>query len=361
MKKRFNSFRDDSSLEKLNEELVWKSNQKQKQKQRLLEAIDQLERSESVKPGNDILPIKQNRLLRNVAYCGIALVILGGALISSAFVSPAMAQVASKIPYLGQIFKKEPVGTEIINTLREKGYKIDLLGQTYYGGRKQIEVRVGGSEKYFKDVKSDIYQITKDILEARKYNTYKVKVTWYDSSQDIYKPDPLHEKYNKISEEINTELKKHDYHVLSASLGGFDSEMRVDLEVSDTEKNLEDIKQVIKDVLANNKEEKMPIKVYKINLKKREQEGRWGNILDDVGEDLLGKEAYHVKMVGYSVHPEPQVFIYTSLSYSEENKQFANKLEGVIDEFLQTEDMKVKIKEDPYKIIIYAKGKKKLN
>lgn len=63
-------------------------------------------------------------------------------------------------------------------------------------------------------------------------------------------------------------------------------------------------------------------------------------------------------MVGYSVHPEPQVFIYTSLSYSEENKEFANELEGIIDEFLQTDDMKVKIKGDPYKIIIYAKGKK---
>lgn len=124
MKKRFNSFMDDSSLEKLNEDLVWKSNQKQKQ--RLLEAIDQLERSESVKPGNDILPIKQNRLLRNVVYCGIALVILSGAFVSSAFVSPAMAQVVSKIPYLGQIFKKESVSTEIINTLRKKVIKLIL-------------------------------------------------------------------------------------------------------------------------------------------------------------------------------------------------------------------------------------------
>ncbi|KRE10864.1 hypothetical protein ASE46_04650 [Bacillus sp. Root239] len=361
MKKRFNSFMDDSSLEKLNEELVWKSKRKQKQKQRLSEAIDQLERSESVKPRNDILPVKQNRLLRNVVYCGIALVILSGAFVSSAFVSPAMAQVAAKIPYLGQIFKKESVGTEIVNTLRKKGYKIDLLGQTYYGGRKQIEVRVGGSEKYFKDVKADIYKITKDILEARNYDSYKVKITRYDPAQYEYKPDPRQKKYDKINDEINAELKKQNYHVLDASIAGFDSDARVALEVLDTEKNIEDIKQVISDVLVKNNEEKTPIKVYKINLKKQEQEGRWGNILDDVGEDLLGKEEYHVKMVGYSVHPEPQVFIYTSLNYSEENKQFANELEGVIEEFLQTEDMQAKIKGDSYKVIIYAKGKKKLN
>jgi len=352
---------DDSSLEKLNEEWVWKSSRKQKHKQRLLEAINQLERSESVKPGKDILPMKQKRLLRNVVYCGIALVILSGAFISSTFVSPAMAQVAAKIPYLGQLFKQEPISDVLYQELEKKGYKIDSLGQTYDGGKKQIEISVTGSEKYFKSVKGGINKIAKDMLEARHYDTYKVKITRYDPSQYEYKPDPRQEKYDKIEEEIDNELKKHNYHVLSASLGGFDPEMRVDLEVPDTEKNIEDIKQVIKDVLAKNKEEKMPIKVYKINLKKREQEGRWGNILNDVGEDLLGKEEYHVKMVGYSVHPEPQVFIYTSLSDSEENKQFANELEGVIDEFLQTGDMKNKVKDDSYKIIIYAKGKKKLN
>ena len=359
MKKRFNSFMDDSSLEKLNEELVWKS--KQKQKQRLLEAIDQLEQSESVKSGNDILPMKQNRLLRNVIYCGIALVILSGAFISSAFVSPAMAQVAAKIPYLGELFKQKPVSDVLYKELEKKGYKIDSLGQTYYGEKKQIEISVTGSEKYFKSVKGDINKIAKDMLEARHYDTYKVKITRYDPSQYEYKPDPRQEKYDKIEEEIDNELKKHNYHVLSATIGGFDQDVKVELKVPDTENHIEEMKQIINDVLAKNKEEKTPIKVYKINLKKREQEGRWGNIINDVGEDLVGKEKYHVETVGYSVHPEPQVFIYTSLSHSEKNKQFANELEETINKFLQTQDMKANIKGDSYKIIIYDNGEKKLN
>ncbi|MGG4385326.1 DUF4030 domain-containing protein [Priestia megaterium] len=361
MKKRFNSFMDDSSLEKLNKELIWKPNRKQKHKHQLLKAIDQLEQLESVKPEKDIFFKKQNRPLRNVVYCGIALVILSGAFISSAFVSPAMAQVAAKIPYLGELFKQEPVSDVLYKELEKKGYKIDSLGQTYYGGKKQIEISVTGSEKYFKSVKDDINKIAKDMLEARHFDTYKVKITRYDPSQYEYKPDPRQEKYDKIEEEIDNELKKHNYHVLSATIGGFDQDVKVELEVPDTEQHIEEIKQIINDVLIKNKEEKTPIKVYKINLKKREQDGRWGNIINDVGEDLLGKEEYHVKMVGYSVHPEPQVLIYTSLSNSEENRQFANELEGVIDKFLQTEDMKAKIKGDSYRIIIYAKGKKKLN
>src|SRR6478609_3331698 len=188
MKKRFNSFMDDSSLEKLNEELVWKSNRKQKHKQRLLKAIDQLERSESAKPEKYIFPMKQNRPLRNVVYCGIALIILSGAFVSSAFVSPAMAQVAAKIPYLGELFKQEPVSDVLYKELEKKGYKIDSLGQTYYGGKKQIEISVTGSEKYFKSVKGDINKIAKDMLEARHYDTYKVKIIRYDPSQYEYKP-----------------------------------------------------------------------------------------------------------------------------------------------------------------------------
>jgi len=352
---------DDSSLEKLNEELVWKSNRKQKHKQRLLEAIDQLERSESAKPEKYIFPMKQNRPLRNVIYCGIALIILSGAFVSSAFVSPAMAQVAAKIPYLGQLFKQEPVSDVLYKELEKKGYKIDSLGQTYDGGKKQIEISVTGSEKYFKSVKGDIYKIVKNRLEARQYDSYKVKITRYDPSQYEYEPDPRQEKYDKIDQEIDNELKKHNYHVLSATIGGFDQDVKVELKVPDTENHIEEMKQIINDVLAKNKEEKTPIKVYKINLKKREQEGRWGNIINDVGEDLVGKEKYHVETVGYSVHPEPQVFIYTSLSHSEKNKQFANELEETINKFLQTQDMKANIKGDSYKIIIYDNGEKKLN
>jgi hypothetical protein len=276
MKKRFNSFMDDSSLEKLNEELVWKSNRKQKHKQRLLEAIDQLERSESAKPEKYIFPMKQNRPLRNVVYCGIALIILSGAFVSSAFVSPAMAQVAAKIPYLGQLFKQEPVSDVLYKELEKKGYKIDSLGQTYYGGKKQIEISVTGSEKYFKSVKGDIHKIVKNRLEARQYDSYKVKITRYDPSQYEYEPDPRQEKYDKIDQEIDNELKKHNYHVLSATIGGFDQDVKVELKVPDTENHIEEMKQIINDVLAKNKEEKTPIKVYKINLKKREQEGRWG-------------------------------------------------------------------------------------
>src|SRR4051812_38395311 len=53
-----------------------------------------------------------------------AAVLLSGLLVGSAFVSPVMANIVSKIPYLGLIFQSEPITSLILDELEEKGYKI---------------------------------------------------------------------------------------------------------------------------------------------------------------------------------------------------------------------------------------------
>ncbi|MES9743761.1 hypothetical protein ABWK24_16865 [Priestia megaterium] len=176
MKKPFNSYIDDNSLEKLNEELIWEPKRKKKHKQRLLETINQLESSQLVKSKSNLFSIKQNRFLRNIVYCGIALFILSGAFISSAFVSPAMAQVAAKIPYVGQLFKQKPVSDVLYQELEKKGYKTASVGQTYYGGKKELVVSVEGSEKYFNKVRGDITEIATEILSKRNYDAYTFKI-----------------------------------------------------------------------------------------------------------------------------------------------------------------------------------------
>ncbi|MFP7732100.1 DUF4030 domain-containing protein [Priestia aryabhattai] len=359
MKKPFNSYIDDNLLEKLNEELIWKPTRKQKHKQRLLETINQLESSQPVKSKSNLFSIKQNHLLRNVIYFVIAFFILSGAFISSAFVFPAMAQVVAKIPYLGQLFKQEPVSDVLYQELEKKGYKTASVGQTYYGGKKELIVSVEGSEKYFNKVRGDITDIATNILSKRQYDAYTFKTERMEPY--VYtEPNAQEKKIEKIQTDISTQLKKHHYDFLVANIS-FSSPPRVEVEIPNTEKRVEEIKAVIHAVLAENKTENASIKIKKINLQKRDQDNRWGNIITDVGEDLLGKEKYHVKMVGYSVHPEPQVLIYTSLSISQDNKKFASELEEMINEFLETKEMKNKVKDDSYQVLIYGKGKKKLN
>ncbi|WP_374988238.1 DUF4030 domain-containing protein [Priestia megaterium] len=225
--------------------------------------------------------------------------------------------------------------------------------------KKELVVSVEGSEKYFNKVRGDITEIATEILSNRNYDAYTFKIERMEPY--VYtEPNAQEKKIEKIQTDISTELEKHHYDFLIANVS-FNSPPRVELEIPNTEKRVEEIKALIHAVLAENKAENASIKIKKINLKKRDQDNRWGNIVTDVGEDLLGKEKYHVKMVGYSVHPEPQVLIYTSLGISEGHRKFASELEEIIAEFLETKEMKNKVKGDSYKVVIYGKGNKKLN
>ncbi|KMN92389.1 DUF4030 domain-containing protein [Priestia aryabhattai] len=370
MKRPFKSDKDNDSLKQLNDAIVWNQDQKQKQKERLLQTIDSLDTSQERRFKKNFFSNKQNIILRNILYSGIAVVILSGVFISSGFVSPAMAQVVAKVPYLGQLFyTKEPLGDEIVNTVRKKGYNINGASISLQGSKNSINVHVVGSESYYNEVKRDIEKIVSDIIQKRNYDTYTFKVTRevpvVEEEEELSAEE---KKMQNISEDLSNILDSLNYPILELSVGiDRDNEGKTQPTVylqipnTETENRVEEIKGVVNKVLAQNDAKGMSIEIEKIDMKKSEQRMRWGDIADDVGEDLIGKEKYHVKTVGSSIQPNPQLSVYTSLGHSSDDKAFAKELEKVINEFLTTKKMKKKIKGDPYQIIIYGKGDKKLN
>ncbi|MEC0347871.1 DUF4030 domain-containing protein [Peribacillus frigoritolerans] len=300
-------------------------------------------------------------LSKKVLYICSAAVLLFSLLIGSAFVSPAMAKIVSKIPYLGQIFEsKDDIVKVISEELRAKGYNTDGAGVSF--PEKEISIGIKGSEKYFNTVKGDVETIVQDILHSRNYDAYTLKVS--RSKERKVEIDEKEEKEMKefyiISTAITKELKKQNYNVLSFSMGH--NPKTITLEIPNTEARIVEMKQVINDVLQTNKIEPIPLNIKKIDMKKREQDKRWMEILDIVEDDILGKKEYKVRMVGYSIHPEPQIQAFITLPSSDENaKAFAQELEKVIDDFLKSEKMKSKVKNDPYHITIYSKDDKIIN
>lgn len=369
MKRPFKSYKDDDSLKQLNDDIVWNQDQKQKQKERLLKTIDHLDISQERRYKKNLFFTKRNMILRNIAYSAAAVIILSGVFISSAFVSPAMAQVVAKIPYLGQLFYKEPLGDEIVNTVRKKGYNINGASISLQGSKNSINVHVVGSESYYNEVKGDIEKIVSDIIQKRNYDTYTFKVTRevpvVEEEEELSAQE---KKMQNISDDLSNILDSLNYPILELSVGiDRDNEGKTQPTVylqipnTETENRVEEVKGVVNKVLAQNDAKGMSIEIEKIDMKKNEQSMRWGDIADDVGEDLIGKEKYHVKTVGSSIHPNPQLSVNTSLGHSSDDKAFAKELEKVINEFLTTKKMKKKIKGDSYQIIIYGKGDKKLN
>ncbi|WLD94298.1 DUF4030 domain-containing protein [Alkalihalobacillus sp. AL-G] len=303
----------------------------------------------------------QRGLGKKVLYTCSAAVLLFSILIGSAFVSPAMAKIVSKIPYLGQIFEsKDDIVKVISKELRAKGYNTSGAGVSF--PEKEIYIGIKGSEKYFDTVKGDVETIVKDILHSRNYDAYTLKVSRYKERKvEIDKKEEKEMKeFYIISTVITKELKKQNYNVLTFSMGH--NPKTIKLEIPNTETRIDEMKQVINDVLQTNKIDPIPLNIKKIDMKKREQDKRWREILDIVEDDILGKKEYKVRMVGYSIHPEPEIQAFITLPSSDENaKAFAQQLEKVIDDFLKSEEMKSKVKNDPYHITIFSKDDKIIN
>jgi len=307
----------------------------------------------------------QRSLGKKVFYFSSAAILFFGLLIGSAFVSPAMAKVVSKIPYLGQIFEsKNDIVKVISEELRAKGYNSTGAGVSF--PEKVIYITIQGSEKYFDTVKGDVENIAKDILQSKNYDAYSIKVTRYKERK--IEVDEKEEKqsiefareYDIFYPAITKELKKRDYNVLSLSLNY--NPKTIEIEIPNTETRIDEMKKVVNQILKANNIDSIPLKIKKIDMKKREQDIRWREILDVVSEDLLGKKDYKVRMVGYSVHPEPEIQAFITLPSSDESaKDFAQQLEKVIDDFLKSEQMKSSIKNDPYHITIYSKDDKIIN
>ncbi|MED1865859.1 DUF4030 domain-containing protein [Fictibacillus nanhaiensis] len=298
---------------------------------------------------------KKNKFIYYIS----ASVLLFALFIGSAFVSPAMAKVASKLPYLGQFFESKDIVMVMSEEFLEKGYNVGSVGVSYQG-KKEVLIVIEGSASYFNKVKVDVESTALSILKSRDYDAYSVVVSKYESDKDEITPEQ-EERIKKESElftALDGVFKK--YQLAGLSLNA--DKKVVDIEIPDTDTRMSEIEQKVQSVLKTKTDETYTVKFKKVNMNKRDQDRRWAEILGLVGDELMGKKVYKVTGLGYSVYPSPEIIFKTSLKKSDpEAKKHAKELEKVIGEYLATEKMQAKVKGDSYKITIRSKDYKKIN
>lgn len=103
MKRHYTDTDFDRSLEDLDSHFMWKKEQKLELKNRILTDIDRIEIQGEDKNGIDIIRSKKSIFPRKLVYSAVALTLLFSLFIGSAFISPAMAEVISKLPFLGSL------------------------------------------------------------------------------------------------------------------------------------------------------------------------------------------------------------------------------------------------------------------
>jgi len=351
----------DNSLKQLNSDIMWKAKQKQELKKRIIIDIEKLESNEKNK--NPILSnfMKKGRIRQKLTHYGIALIILFGLFVSSAFISPAMAEVLSKIPYLSRIFHSEPINRVIWNELKQKGYKIAGLG----GNASHIFISIDGSEQYFQDVHEEVKEIAANILKANDYDRYKIEV-----KRQIDRPVPQLSEHDQEIEEALKEsydhLIKSQFNVLGygyQNTSPHSNRVIINIDIPNTEKRINEIKEIINEGLKAKNIDSYSIKINKIDLVQSEKEAKWNEIFDVIFEGLTAKKEYKVTGFAYSFHPAPlQIIIKTSIDSSDKDAdEQVRKIEKTINEFLNSEEIQNKINGDPYEIIIRGKNKKRIN
>lgn len=308
---------------------------------------------------NNRLHKRKGKHKNKFIYFTSAAVLLFALFIGSAFVSPAMAKMASKIPYLGQFFESKDIVMVMHDELIEKGYKVGSVGVSYQG-KKEVLIVIEGSDVYFNKVKDDVESIAASMLKMRDYDAYTVAVTKYEERNVDITPEQDEQFRKESGLLIALDGVREKYQFAGLSL---DSNKKVvKIEIPDTETRMSEIEQQVQSILKTKTDESYTVKFKKINMMKRDQDQRWAEILSLTGEDLMGKKVYKVTGLGYSVYPSPEIIFKVSMKSTDPDaKEHAEQLEKVIEDYLQTDEMKEKVKDDSYTITIRSKDQKKLN
>ncbi len=300
---------------------------------------------------------------KNLGYFLASAAVLFGLFVGSAFVHPVMAEMASKLPYLGQFFEQDSI-TEVIWTEIGEDYKIEGVGTSYFP-ESVVHVTLGGNDGYYAEVKADVKSVVEEILVKRGFDAYSVEV---DRPREPGPEMVLSEEEKRRNEEtmwvmndINDAFKARN---IESPLSSIRDNEKIMAEVpkATSDEKIKEIKAIINGVLDEKGYDGYTIHVKKIDMVKMDQDMRWAGIISLLAEEVMGKEDFKVTSLGYTVHPQPEVLITTSVKSSDsEAEEFAEELSHVINKYLESEEMKSKVKDDDYIITIRSKDKKKLN
>lgn len=290
-----------------------------------------------------------NKTFRKSIQFAAAAVIGFGVLTASAFLNPSVAEMASKIPYLGQIFKSEPMDVLLWEAMEEEGYRKFFLGMSP-GETNQISVSIEGSEKDADREREKITKIIDKVMKSKEYDSYEINVSSfmpeYTSLTDEEK------KMDDLGVQVDEKLRGLGYEIIQVN--PFNEKIEVAIPLTETRG--EEIKNIALDIAKANDTEK-DVFITKVDVDKNMREDIWTSYLRSIFEGLGMKKEYRVSGYGYSYKENVmKMFIKTSLQQSDENaKESVNKIRSEIEAFIEMEKENSLVKDDKYEIIVRDK------
>lgn len=276
-------------------------------------------------------------------------------LAGSAFMNPAIAEMAAKIPYLGQVFKTKPVHEMLHEALEKGGYKDVSFGMTP-GEKASFDISIQGSDQDADRDREKITKIVEDVLKGKGYDNFTINVSAY--SPEV---KPLSENDKRMMESIQAMdkgLKDQGFNVLYVKQ--YKDIIEVDIPITEMREN--EIKNATLKLAKQHGLEQEKVSISKIDLEERKRESQWHDYLSTIYEGLALKKDYKVNSYGYFYNKNHmELIIKTSINPSDPNaSEMADKIRNEIVQFLENGEIKAKITDDTYKIVIHAKDGKEI-
>lgn len=294
---------------------------------------------------------------KKLIYVGSAAAILL-LLFSSAFISPAMAQIMVKIPFLQSIFISNSIDGLIMEELISEGYSVLKVQTNSEVDHKEIIVTLLGGQTYYADVKTEVESIAKSSLKELESDSYKVKLHF---QKDNFKQTPLEawKKFVAVEADISKEIEQKGFGNIDIGMKG---ELEgIHLQVPKNEKNIPELEKVIHSVLEKHQLENLPVSLMEINTKEHRQIEKWSTVIDVLREELVVRSEYGVYRVQYDYEHESVIKVYTSLNNEDEsNKLSKNEIEDVITDYLHSKEVQSVLQGEKYTLLLFDENRELL-
>ncbi|MFK9093126.1 hypothetical protein [Bacillus salipaludis] len=243
-----------------------------------------------------------------------------GLLFGATFVSPAMAEMAAKIPYLNEVFLKdinEDGAKSVFALVREEGLRRGYepsgfrVGQGLMEGDDPDKIYIFlKSNDYNEKTKLDAEKLTKEMLDQKGYYAKSIEVLPFKA--DFY---ASMRRINRImieeAKKIETLIKEKGYSVDYVGMNRGLDEIFVIL--PDTEKHVDEVRTIIQ-AYQKGKYNEFYLDIRTVDLTNLDQETKLKKDLYTIFEGLVAKqEAYKVNSFTYSTTDQLVITIETSL------------------------------------------------
>ena len=286
----------------------------------------------------------------------VAAVISLCVLTGSVFLNPAMAEVISKIPYLGQVFHK-PIQEVISETLEKEGYKPAGIGMGMWGQKPLFDIVLEGTEEYVKQEKDKVLNILSKTLEKRGYDNYELKVSEAKEVSPVLKD--IVKQRKELGEVLMSDLQEAGYSIMNVN--AYSPVVTVYIPIADEAKKVEIYKTAIELLKANDSPKQ--VQIITRDVSEEELKRQWMPVTIIIEEEFFLKKEYKVADIRFSYKPEKvSITIMTNMKTSDpETKEAATKIRKEITGFLDSEEVKTKTENQKYELIIQDKNGKDLS